>query len=98
MQRECVYSVQLLHKMSVRAADGNQKLLRVVKNPVTDHLPVGCQRYATSHTAEKVSEIRSLARDGPVVFVIGAIAHGTVKICPFTFTKIDNLSSFLGGR
>ena len=66
--------------MSIRAADGNQKLLRVIKNPVSDHLPVGCKRYGTSHQAEKVSEIKSLVpASGPVVFVIGAIAHG--KVC-----------------
>ncbi|GAV05699.1 hypothetical protein RvY_15791 [Ramazzottius varieornatus] len=73
--------VQLLHKMSIRAADGNQKLLRVIKNPVSEHLPVGCKRYGTSHQAEKVSEIRSLVPpSGPVVFVIGAIAHGKVEV------------------
>ncbi|XP_044858977.1 ribosomal RNA small subunit methyltransferase NEP1-like [Mauremys mutica] len=39
--RFCGLMVQLLHKLSVRAADGPQKLLKVIKNPVTDHLPVG---------------------------------------------------------
>ena len=31
--------VQLLHKLSIRAANGPHKLLKVIKNPVTDHLP-----------------------------------------------------------
>ncbi|KCV67222.1 hypothetical protein H696_06358, partial [Fonticula alba] len=37
--------VQLLHKLSVRAADGPEKLLKVIKNPVTDHLPIGVRKF-----------------------------------------------------
>ena len=33
--------VQLLHKFSVKAADSNVRLLKVIKNPVGDHLPAG---------------------------------------------------------
>ncbi|XP_055334271.1 ribosomal RNA small subunit methyltransferase NEP1-like [Paramacrobiotus metropolitanus] len=73
--------VQLLHKMSVRAAEGHQKLLKVIKNPVSDHLPVGCRRIGTSHQAKEVVDIRSLVPDnGPIVFVVGAIAHGQVNV------------------
>lgn len=31
--------VQLLHKLSIRAANGPHKLLKVIKNPIVDHLP-----------------------------------------------------------
>lgn len=31
--------VQLLHKLRVRAADSSETLMRVIKNPVTAHLP-----------------------------------------------------------
>jgi rRNA small subunit pseudouridine methyltransferase Nep1 len=31
--------VQLLHKLSIRGVNGPEKLLKVIKNPITDHLP-----------------------------------------------------------
>ena len=40
----CVISVQLLQKLSIRATNGPEKLLRVVKQPVTKHLPVGARK------------------------------------------------------
>jgi rRNA small subunit pseudouridine methyltransferase Nep1 len=33
--------VQLLHKYSITAAESSVKLLKVIKNPITDHLPPG---------------------------------------------------------
>jgi len=33
------YLVQLLHKLSIRGVNGPEKLLKVVKNPIIDHLP-----------------------------------------------------------
>ena len=39
--------VQLLHKLSIRAANGPHKLLKVIKNPVTDHLPPNFRPSAT---------------------------------------------------
>ena len=33
--------VQLLHKYSISATDSSVKLIKVIKNPITDHLPVG---------------------------------------------------------
>ena len=36
--------VQLLHKFSIKASDSSAKLLKVIKNPITDHLPVGCKK------------------------------------------------------
>lgn len=74
-------SVQLLHKLSVRAADGPQRLLRMIKNPVSDHLPAGCPRYTTSFKAGDAICPRTLVpKDGPAVVVIGAFAHGAVGL------------------
>ena len=45
MQCQCPYSmhaVQLLHDLSIAAKGSSQKLLKVIKNPITDHLPTGC--------------------------------------------------------
>ena len=70
--------VQLLHKFSVKASDSSIKLLKVIKNPITDHLPIGCQKILMSYTAEKVSKPAELVpeTDEPVCVVIGAIAKG----------------------
>lgn len=38
--------VQLLHKFSIKASDSSIKLLKVIKNPVSDHLPVGCKKVS----------------------------------------------------
>ncbi|KAF5907714.1 zyxin-like, partial [Clarias magur] len=75
--RFCGLMVQLLHKLSVRAADGPQRLLRMIKNPVSDHLPAGCPRYAMSFKAgDSVCPRTLVPKDGPAVVVIGAFAHG----------------------
>lgn len=42
---------QCLTKLRVRASGGSQTLLSVVKNPVTDHLPIGCKIIGTSSKA-----------------------------------------------
>ncbi|XP_054166383.1 ribosomal RNA small subunit methyltransferase NEP1-like [Oppia nitens] len=72
--------VQLLHKLSIRSSNGPQKLLKVIKNPITSHLPVGCKKYGTSFKADKVIHPRELvpSDDSPVAIVIGAMAHGMV--------------------
>ncbi|XP_038075787.1 ribosomal RNA small subunit methyltransferase NEP1-like [Patiria miniata] len=79
--RFCGLMVQLLHKMSISASDGPQKLLKVVKNPVSDHLPTGCKKIGTSFSATKCVNPRELAStEEPVVIVIGAMAHGKVDV------------------
>eukprot|EP01098_Paradermamoeba_levis_P011315 TRINITY_DN4838_c0_g1_i3.p1 TRINITY_DN4838_c0_g1~~TRINITY_DN4838_c0_g1_i3.p1 ORF type:complete len:137 (+),score=50.67 TRINITY_DN4838_c0_g1_i3:128-538(+) len=47
--------VQLLHKMSIRATNGPDKLLSVIKNPVTDHLPIGCKKIVAEVDAKVVN-------------------------------------------
>ncbi len=44
------FTVQLLHKLSIRATNGSEKLFKVVKNPVTDHLPSDCRKIGSSST------------------------------------------------
>lgn len=57
------------------------KLMKVIKNPITDHLPVGCIKYGTSFSAAKLVKPTELPRgDQPVVIVVGAMAHGKVLI------------------
>ena len=52
---------------------------KVIKNPVIDHLPVGCTKIGTSFHAD-ITDPRDLVPENePVVFVVGALAHGSVS-------------------
>jgi rRNA small subunit pseudouridine methyltransferase Nep1 len=56
------------------------KLLKVIRNPITDHLPVGCRKLGTSFTATNLVKPRDLVTsDEPITIVVGAVAHG--KVC-----------------
>lgn len=63
------------------------KLMKVIKNPVTDHLPVGCRKIGTSFSAEKVINPREIVpNDDPITIVVGAFARGQVFfMCKDTF-------------
>lgn len=74
-------TVQLLHKFCIRAGDTSLKLLKVIKNPITDHLPVGCKKIGFSFTGRFVDDCQSLVptEEEPIAFVVGAFAHGVIK-------------------
>ena len=76
--------VQLLHKLSIHAADGPDKLLSVVKNPVTQYFPLGCKVFGLSYASEKLIKIdetvEKSCKDQPAVFVIGCFAHGHINV------------------
>eukprot|EP00850_Spirogloea_muscicola_P019910 SM000202S05881 [mRNA] locus=s202:113399:115418:+ [translate_table: standard] len=81
-KRFCGLMVQLLQKLSIRATNGPDKLLRVVKQPVTKYLPVGCRRIGLSVSAPKVVTLRdyvAICGNAPLVFVVGAMAHGKIE-------------------
>jgi rRNA small subunit pseudouridine methyltransferase Nep1 len=71
--------VQLLHKLSIRSVSSTEKLLKVIKNPIDDHLPAGCFKIVLSGDAPVVKLNKwteSLKKDIPICFFIGAFAHG----------------------
>jgi rRNA small subunit pseudouridine methyltransferase Nep1 len=74
--------VQLLRSLSVAAKGNGAKLLKVIKNPISDHLPTGCIKIATSYGAVKTVRLREYlpvaAPSGPVAVFVGAIAHGAI--------------------
>lgn len=59
-------------------------LVQVVKGPVTRYLPTGACRIAFSHKATETKDmfehVKPLLDEGPIVFVVGAFAAGTVDI------------------
>uniref|UniRef100_A0A1B0CFF0 18S rRNA (pseudouridine-N1)-methyltransferase n=1 Tax=Lutzomyia longipalpis TaxID=7200 RepID=A0A1B0CFF0_LUTLO len=74
--------VQLLNKFCVRAdSETGEKLLKVIKNPITNHLPAGCTKITMSFTGRLVGNCRELVpKDKPIVLVVGAFAHGNVDV------------------
>ncbi|RCI07550.1 hypothetical protein L249_1667 [Ophiocordyceps polyrhachis-furcata BCC 54312] len=71
--------VQLLHRLSIRSTTSNEKLLRVIQNPITDHLPHRCRKVTLSFDAPvvRVREYVKMVnpKDSICVF-IGAMAKG----------------------
>lgn len=71
--------VQLLHRLSIRSTSSNEKLLRVVSNPITDHLPPNCRKVTLSFDAEVVrvaDYVKSLGEDESICVFVGAMAKG----------------------
>lgn len=71
--------VQLLHKLSIRGVNGPEKLLKVIKNPVTDHLPVNTIKLTLSGDAPTVRLSRylpTLPETHSIAVFVGAMARG----------------------
>ncbi|KAJ7367700.1 Alpha/beta knot methyltransferase [Mycena albidolilacea] len=71
--------VQLLHKLSIRGVNGPEKLLKVVKNPVTDHLPPNTIKLTLSGDAktQRLSQyLPTLPQDHSIAVFVGAMARG----------------------
>ncbi|GFQ78825.1 ribosomal RNA small subunit methyltransferase NEP1 [Trichonephila clavata] len=80
-KRFAALMVQLLFKFKIRSSEGSHKLMQIIKNPITDHLPVGCKKICTSFSAEKCVNARELVpQNEPIVIVVGAMAHGQVDV------------------
>lgn len=71
--------VQLLHKLSIRSTTSPEKLLKVIKNPVTQYLPPNCRKITLSWDAPVVNVreyIAKLEPDESICVVVGAMAKG----------------------
>ncbi|KAI0250567.1 Alpha/beta knot methyltransferase [Lactifluus subvellereus] len=68
--------VQLLHKLSIRGVNGPEKLL---KNPITDHLPVNTYKITLSGDSQTVRLSRyltTLPETHHIAVFVGAMARG----------------------
>lgn len=81
--------VQLLHKMKIKAADNGTTLMRVIKNPFSQHLPVGthvygmsCQGllYSPQGLAKALIPLSPDEGENQICFIIGAMAAGHVTV------------------
>ncbi|KAJ2930670.1 hypothetical protein H1R20_g6415, partial [Candolleomyces eurysporus] len=71
--------VQLLHKLSIRGVNGPEKLLKVIKNPIIDHLPPNTIKLTLSGDAptQKLSRyLPTLPTTHNVAVFVGAMARG----------------------
>ncbi|KAJ9134742.1 Essential for mitotic growth 1 [Pleurostoma richardsiae] len=71
--------VQLLHRLAIRSTNSQEKLLRVIQNPITDHLPPKCRKVTLSFDAPVVrvrEYIDALEPDESICVFVGAMAKG----------------------
>ncbi|TQW09534.1 EMG1/NEP1 methyltransferase [Cordyceps javanica] len=71
--------VQLLHRLSIRSTNSNEKLLRVIQNPITDHLPPNCRKVTLSFDSSLVRVREYVESVGPkesICVFVGAMAKG----------------------
>lgn len=52
---------ELLEKFKVRGTSGSTPLLKVIRNPITSHLPVGTRKIVCTYNTENVVDIREHA-------------------------------------
>lgn len=74
--------VQLLHRLKIRSADGNDTLLKVIKNPISRHLPPGARCYGFSQHGQLYNPNRLatlMPDDVPIILVFGAMATGSIR-------------------
>ncbi|KAK4684736.1 rRNA small subunit pseudouridine methyltransferase Nep1, partial [Tremellales sp. Uapishka_1] len=71
--------VQLLHKLSIRGVNGSEKLLRVIKNPITDHFPTNTIKLTLSGDAPTIrlsQFLPTLPETHSIAVFVGAMARG----------------------
>ncbi|OWY44309.1 nucleolar essential protein 1 [Alternaria alternata] len=71
--------VQLLHRHQIRSTSSQEKLIEVIKNPITDHLPPNCRKVTLSFDSEvvRVSDyIGGLNKGESIAVFVGAMAKG----------------------
>lgn len=71
--------VQLLHRLSIKSVNSEERLLKVIKNPITDHLPTKCRKITLSFDS-KVQRVQDfvgkLDDDESICVFVGAMAKG----------------------
>ncbi len=71
--------VQLLHRLSIRSTNSQEKLLKVIKNPITDHLPPNCRKVTLSSDVPAIRVRDYISDIGPnqsICVFVGAMAKG----------------------
>lgn len=63
-------------------SENGQKLMKVIKNPITNYLPVGIRKIGTSFTSKVITKSIDLVpvNDEPIAITVGAIARGSIDV------------------
>ncbi|CAJ1920179.1 unnamed protein product [Cylindrotheca closterium] len=96
--------VQLLHKMKIKAANESTALLKVIKNPFSQHLPAGTRCYGFScqgtlyspiQLAKALVPLEPSDNAPPTCLVIGAMSTGHITIEDHPYIeKMVSISSY----
>ncbi|KAJ0989099.1 hypothetical protein J5N97_007455 [Dioscorea zingiberensis] len=71
--------LQLLQKLSITTTGKHEKLLNVIKHPVTQYLPVNSRIIGMECPVELKDYVVAASDDTTLVFVVGAMAHGKIS-------------------
>jgi len=89
--------VQLLHRMSIRSTTSQEKLLRVIKNPITEHLPPNCRKVTLSFEGPVVrvkDYIQTLDTKESICVFVGAMAKGSDNFADEFKDDVISISNF----
>jgi len=89
--------VQLLHRLSIRSTGSPEKLLKVIKNPITDHLPTNCRKVTLSFDAPLVrvrEYVGTLEEDESICVFVGAMARGNDDFADAIKDESISISNF----
>ncbi len=89
--------VQLLHRLSIRSTNSQEKLLKVIKNPITDHLPPNCRKITLSFEAPIVrvrDYMQTLGPEESICVFVGAMAKGSDNFADEFVDEKISISNF----
>ncbi|TQD83455.1 hypothetical protein C1H46_031001 [Malus baccata] len=82
LDKFCAMMSQLLQKLRIKAKGRRDTLLRVVQNPLSQHLPSNSVKLGLSVSSQKEVQLReyvnAVSNNANLVFVVGAMAHGKI--------------------
>ncbi|KAG0647278.1 18S rRNA (pseudouridine(1189)-N1)-methyltransferase [Hyphodiscus hymeniophilus] len=89
--------VQLLHRLTIRSINSQEKLLKVIQNPITDHLPPNCRKVTLSFDAPLVrirDYVETLDEKESICVFVGAMAKGTDNFADAFVDEKISISNF----
>jgi len=89
--------VQLLHRLTIRSINSQEKLLKVIQNPITDHLPPNCRKITLSFDAPLVrvrDYVETLGEKESICVFVGAMAKGTDNFADGFVDEKISISNF----
>ena len=70
-------------KFKVRSSENSEVLMKVIKNPISDHLPDDCNIISTCEKSRLVKMedfVKTIDKKKPTVIVVGSMSQGDLDI------------------